>query len=240
MAFKRAEKYEKKEDGYWFTTENGKHVHVEDGQTPKEAVEERFGGNAKSNKNNKKVLSNEWLDDFYEQANGDEDVMTDLIRKNPEYMNFSSDPDDAFSMGDLDGIIDSYMYEKTGKNMLERYNDKFKQKWNENEIGKKEQETQYEDINGASAKFQKETNDKAVEAKNKLKSLNRSIPKNIDEAESMWQSVFEEYNKEPKKSNEVWDTKYQPIYDLYESIYDDFATKDYVEKMKKKGIKKPE
>lgn len=76
-------------------------------------------------KNNKKVLSKEWLDDFYEEANGDEDVMTDLIRRSPEYMNMDSDPNDTFSMGDLDGIIDAYMKEKTGKNMIERYREKF-------------------------------------------------------------------------------------------------------------------
>lgn len=37
----RAKKYDEK-DGYWFSTENGTHIHVEEGQTPREAVDETF------------------------------------------------------------------------------------------------------------------------------------------------------------------------------------------------------
>lgn len=32
-----------KESGYWFTTENGVHIHVQDGQTPEEAISLHFG-----------------------------------------------------------------------------------------------------------------------------------------------------------------------------------------------------
>ena len=32
-----------KESGYWFTTETGVHIHVEEGETPEQAINRRFG-----------------------------------------------------------------------------------------------------------------------------------------------------------------------------------------------------
>jgi hypothetical protein len=70
------------------------------------------------------LLSKEYLDSFYEKADGDEDKMLDLIRADEEYQNSFDDPNTTWSMGDLQGIIEAYMDKKTGKNMIERYREK--------------------------------------------------------------------------------------------------------------------
>ena len=70
------------------------------------------------------VLSKEYFDEFYEKANGDEDKMLDLIRKDERYQNMETDPTDTFSMGDLQGMVEAYMDKKTGKSMIERYREK--------------------------------------------------------------------------------------------------------------------
>ena len=53
----KATKWEK--NGYWFSTENGTHIHAEEGQTPKEAVEERFDNDTKKQVGDSKNLEKE-------------------------------------------------------------------------------------------------------------------------------------------------------------------------------------
>lgn len=90
----------------------------------------------------------------------------------------------------------------------------------------------YNDVMGASADYQKQVDEKHNKAVEHLKGLNKKIPQSMDEAEELWRSVFDEYDKEPTKNNEVWGSKYQPIYDSYEAIYDKFAKDEWVNNKK--------
>ena len=71
-----------------------------------------------------KVLSEKYFDEFYEKSNGDEDKMLDLIREDERYKNMETDPNDTFSMGDLQGMVEAYMDKKTGKSYIERFREK--------------------------------------------------------------------------------------------------------------------
>lgn len=122
-------------DGVWHdtgkTTErNGNTYKIfenEEGNTW--AVSERFSKQFEEVDMSKEpeLLSEEYLDKFYELANGDEDKMTELIRKDKRYQegNGYGAGEENFSMGDLQGIVEGYMMKKTRKGTVDRYKEKF-------------------------------------------------------------------------------------------------------------------
>jgi hypothetical protein len=65
-----------KKGGFWFTTKTGKHVHVEDGETPKQAAERAFKGK-QSQSDNKVSLS-------YEPETKDADIKGEDFFAEPE------------------------------------------------------------------------------------------------------------------------------------------------------------
>ena len=65
-----------KKGGFWFTTKTGKHVHVEDGETPKQAAERAFKG--KQSQSDKKVSLS------YEPETRDADIKGEDFFADPE------------------------------------------------------------------------------------------------------------------------------------------------------------
>jgi len=119
----------KEEKGYWFSTENGTHIHAEEGESKEQAMGKRFKNFKKETSNKPELLSKEYFDKFYEEANGDEDKMLDLIRADEEYQKSFDDPNTTWSMGDLQGLVEVYMDKKTGKTMIERYREKLSKQY---------------------------------------------------------------------------------------------------------------
>ena len=67
-----------KESGYWFTTETGVHVHVQDGETPEQAVNRYFGKNKEYRQNTSyKDLTNKKESGTITNPKGKEDQLSE-------------------------------------------------------------------------------------------------------------------------------------------------------------------
>lgn len=111
-------------DGVWHDTgktieKGGNSYKVYENEQGKTwAVSDRFSKQFQPFDKDKKteLLSKEYLDKFYELSGGDENKMLDLIRKDPAYQNNDNgDPNDTWSMGDLEGIVGAYFEKRNSQ-----------------------------------------------------------------------------------------------------------------------------
>lgn len=174
-------------DGVWHdtgkTTErNGNTYKIfenEEGNTW--AVSERFSKQFEEVDMSKEpeLLSEEYLDKFYELANGDEDKMTELIRKDKRYQegNGYGAGEENFSMGDLQGIVESYMMKKTGKGTVDRYKEKFGksafEETNNKRMGIDKKVTEWQENNPEGKVLKDKSAEEIKEESNKYKNPNR-------------------------------------------------------------------